>query len=135
MKGHRYSDCSLDFRSPSVPNQCILSEKHKPFHMLLDIISSTLPPSGSIYLHYHAMLDTIRITFQILGNEPKQWIDGHVWKDFVKTKDKGGKRRGNCQQTKLQIHVKTFFHSRLSCLLYTSPSPRDRTRSRMPSSA
>ena len=25
--------------------------------------------------------------------------------------------------------------SKLSCLLYTSPSPRDRTRSRMPSSA
>ena len=25
--------------------------------------------------------------------------------------------------------------ARLSCLLYTSPSPRDRTRSRMPSSA
>ena len=32
-----------------------------------------------------------------------------------------------------------FFHSKtiklLICLLYTSPSPRDRTRSRMPSSA
>ena len=28
------------------------------------------------------------------------------------------------------------FHDRfMSCLLYTSPSPRDRTRSRMPSSA
>ena len=28
------------------------------------------------------------------------------------------------------------YHERLSvCLLYTSPSPRDRTRSRMPSSA
>ena len=26
-------------------------------------------------------------------------------------------------------------HSFYSCLLYTSPSPRDRTRSRMPSSA
>ena len=26
-------------------------------------------------------------------------------------------------------------HSPLACLLYTSPSPRDRTRSRMPSSA
>ena len=26
-------------------------------------------------------------------------------------------------------------HSALCCLLYTSPSPRDRTRSRMPSSA
>ena len=28
-----------------------------------------------------------------------------------------------------------FADSRVSCLLYTSPSPRDRTRSRMPSSA
>ena len=27
------------------------------------------------------------------------------------------------------------FDNLLSCLLYTSPSPRDRTRSRMPSSA
>ena len=28
-----------------------------------------------------------------------------------------------------------FSRSRKACLLYTSPSPRDRTRSRMPSSA
>ena len=28
-----------------------------------------------------------------------------------------------------------FMHLSYSCLLYTSPSPRDRTRSRMPSSA
>ena len=28
-----------------------------------------------------------------------------------------------------------LFPALLSCLLYTSPSPRDRTRSRMPSSA
>ena len=28
-----------------------------------------------------------------------------------------------------------YFHQNTSCLLYTSPSPRDRTRSRMPSSA
>ena len=28
-----------------------------------------------------------------------------------------------------------FFDDAYSCLLYTSPSPRDRTRSRMPSSA
>ena len=36
--------------------------------------------------------------------------------------------------------MKLFFHQTLvtmsdTCLLYTSPSPRDRTRSRMPSSA
>ena len=33
-----------------------------------------------------------------------------------------------------QLSTFTIFHS-LICLLYTSPSPRDRTRSRMPSSA
>ena len=30
---------------------------------------------------------------------------------------------------------KTFLCKSIICLLYTSPSPRDRTRSRMPSSA
>ena len=33
------------------------------------------------------------------------------------------------------IDVKSLFGSWAGCLLYTSPSPRDRTRSRMPSSA
>ena len=34
------------------------------------------------------------------------------------------------------VHVLTHaMHYASSCLLYTSPSPRDRTRSRMPSSA
>ena len=31
--------------------------------------------------------------------------------------------------------VKSIIDRWLACLLYTSPSPRDRTRSRMPSSA
>ena len=31
--------------------------------------------------------------------------------------------------------IETTFPDRKTCLLYTSPSPRDRTRSRMPSSA
>ena len=33
------------------------------------------------------------------------------------------------------IEILRKFEAALSCLLYTSPSPRDRTRSRMPSSA
>ena len=33
------------------------------------------------------------------------------------------------------IYVKKANEAYLVCLLYTSPSPRDRTRSRMPSSA
>ena len=35
----------------------------------------------------------------------------------------------------LRIVSKSLFSTGISCLLYTSPSPRDRTRSRMPSSA
>ena len=35
----------------------------------------------------------------------------------------------------LQIDMKAALDKALDCLLYTSPSPRDRTRSRMPSSA
>ena len=33
------------------------------------------------------------------------------------------------------IETHLLVHQALTCLLYTSPSPRDRTRSRMPSSA
>ena len=35
----------------------------------------------------------------------------------------------------LYLNNSTTFDQCISCLLYTSPSPRDRTRSRMPSSA
>ena len=43
---------------------------------------------------------------------------------FVRDQDAGG------------AHIKTYLKKEnIICLLYTSPSPRDRTRSRMPSSA
>ena len=35
----------------------------------------------------------------------------------------------------LESYLTSVYEAYLSCLLYTSPSPRDRTRSRMPSSA
>ena len=35
----------------------------------------------------------------------------------------------------LAIEAREYINQLISCLLYTSPSPRDRTRSRMPSSA
>ena len=37
--------------------------------------------------------------------------------------------------TELTDYAERYIVDRFSCLLYTSPSPRDRTRSRMPSSA
>ena len=45
----------------------------------------------------------------------------------------GGVRARVCVLTSLPLHQQAY--TRCSCLLYTSPSPRDRTRSRMPSSA
>ena len=36
---------------------------------------------------------------------------------------------------RILVQVGEFSARTMSCLLYTSPSPRDRTRSRMPSSA
>ena len=38
-------------------------------------------------------------------------------------------------RTGIILKVEEFPEMRKPCLLYTSPSPRDRTRSRMPSSA
>ena len=35
----------------------------------------------------------------------------------------------------IQKNIKGYYYPTSICLLYTSPSPRDRTRSRMPSSA
>ena len=43
--------------------------------------------------------------------------------------------RANQAMVVKQLHEFYAQQSRLFCLLYTSPSPRDRTRSRMPSSA
>ena len=43
----------------------------------------------------------------------------------------GGPDRSRIAQDKHEAHMRSI----LTCLLYTSPSPRDRTRSRMPSSA
>ena len=42
----------------------------------------------------------------------------------------------NLEQEKFNVQNLTgHFNNPITCLLYTSPSPRDRTRSRMPSSA
>ena len=53
--------------------------------------------------------------------------------------DKFKKEDLNCVYKNFDIHsideFDAIFKSSNDCLLYTSPSPRDRTRSRMPSSA
>ena len=46
-----------------------------------------------------------------------------------------GKHNERAKITKIEYFDKSGDISVNTCLLYTSPSPRDRTRSRMPSSA
>ena len=46
-----------------------------------------------------------------------------------------GKPDGRFRTQEPLIEVQAIVELAASCLLYTSPSPRDRTRSRMPSSA
>ena len=48
---------------------------------------------------------------------------------------KGASRQMGEIYAKIFISIYLFFFNSPTCLLYTSPSPRDRTRSRMPSSA
>ena len=54
--------------------------------------------------------------------------------DVAMTKDEMKAALGNCDAF-LPTVTDPVDAEVLSCLLYTSPSPRDRTRSRMPSSA
>ena len=58
-----------------------------------------------------AEVGTVELCDSIFGIEPNQAVVHEVVKNHL----------ANCRQG--------------TCLLYTSPSPRDRTRSRMPSSA
>ena len=56
------------------------------------------------------------------------------------TKKAGGSSRNGRDSAGRRLGVKkyggeTVIPGNIICLLYTSPSPRDRTRSRMPSSA
>ena len=48
---------------------------------------------------------------------------------------KQGKRLGELTGFTFERNLEQRREANLACLLYTSPSPRDRTRSRMPSSA
>ena len=63
-----------------------------------------------------------------IGVQPSP-VDDETRKMRLKTLIKLGKERGFLTYAEVNDHLPD------DCLLYTSPSPRDRTRSRMPSSA
>ena len=70
------------------------------------------------------------------GHVPQQWKDATI-KVLHKKKDRTecGKYRGISLVAHAGKVLLKVIAGRLSCLLYTSPSPRDKRQSRMPSSA
>ena len=69
-----------------------------------------------------------------------EWFTGEVWIDAIARGEEPSRVRVNAVH--FSPGARTAWHSHalgqtlyVTCLLYTSPSPRDRTRSRMPSSA
>ena len=82
----------------------------------------------------------------ILGSWEMQTPKGKIIEQWVQNPDKtlsGKSYRINAKGDSLltetlqikKIGKDTFYCSTVTCLLYTSPSPRDRQKSRMPSSA
>ena len=54
---------------------------------------------------------------------------------FAETDDKGNFKKDAFEIASYAYEISSQTGGSVNCLLYTSPSPRDRTRSRMPSSA
>ena len=79
---------------------------------------------GALTQHITELLEQLLIESFVLEKQPPQ---------VIKTSNKFSATIRLLVGSKLQVHLSV--PEVVACLLYTSPSPRDRTRSRMPSSA
>ena len=78
------------------------------------------------------MLESAHSRFPVEDNEKDQIVGILFAKDLLRFFDDDNKQRFNLHDLTRPV---VFVPESKRCLLYTSPSPRDRTRSRMPSSA
>ena len=75
-------------------------------------------------------LKPVEFNEKMVASIPRyEGLDGLIRKYYVLTEDE--KKGGGIYLWDSREKAELFYN----CLLYTSPSPRDRTRSRMPSSA
>ena len=70
---------------------------------------------------------TLRFEFRDLGGERRLFVDDEDVSEVIRTPEVGN--------LSSPVSAIPAVRQHLLCLLYTSPSPRDRTRTRMPSSA
>ena len=85
-------------------------------------------PSGTKEIMIRPLGDD-KIEVTIPSVDPQEADD--IWNRLVKT----GKLEFRILANPLDFPAQVEMARKMACLLYTSPSPRDRTRSRMPSSA
>ena len=75
---------------------------------------------------------------QVLAAVSLAWIDGHslrIYRHFPNAGSRKSWAAGDATSRAVRLALMAQIGEMGYCLLYTSPSPRDRTRSRMPSSA
>ena len=71
-----------------------------------------------------------------VDEKPSKKVEEKIEEDVVEKQVEKQKKKSETVKSGLTVKRMTQIYNNLkSCLLYTSPSPRDRTRSRMPSSA
>ena len=85
------------------------------------ILDSLIPEYGGNVFNIHGLEDRLRVNIADMRDE-------HGLRYLVQGQDIIFNLAGQVSHTDSMVDPYT-------CLLYTSPSPRDRTRSRMPSSA
>ena len=91
------------------------------------------------------LIETIKEKFsKPLPGRASQYRMAHVGRDFPPSDASKARKAAvvillfpDAEKETQLVLIQRMFHpkDRHACLLYTSPSPRDRTRSRMPSSA
>ena len=90
-----------------------------------------ISPNAVATIAYYATLQS----YGVVGLAPKNLTDGIV-STITREPSRGVSVMYKGDDIDIDIHIIIEYGTRInSCLLYTSPSPRDRTRSRMPSSA
>ena len=83
------------------------------------------------------MLRTQLLLKGVIAMEEWQTFKEHIQFDFLQDGHFTELKNAEILRDRLDMlgQVESYVGQYFSCLLYTSPSPRDRTRSRMPSSA
>ena len=110
---YNYTQTSIENES-IIPEYASMKNFPNPFNPSTEIKFS-IPKSENVSL----------IVYDLLGNEVKKIVDSELKEGQYKYKWSGENNSGG------KISAGMYFY----CLLYTSPSPRDATLSRMPSSA